>query len=198
MAFKLGMTVDWCMAYLISMTLTLMQGDSGSAKVKNQCWIISTTKQATSIEATAVGHVLPELYFENVYMACRTCCFLQTPSDVQKTGGESDRRGNGMWSPQNSCRWCTIMSLQRSSSETNPGIYISCDWDFWTPYCTKMQGHSIGPEELRWQKAVGLQARSDEDHRLYFRHPSTNLRQKSWERRRRRRIPCRMIQTAGN
>ena len=37
MAFKLGMTVDLCMAYmlmLVSMTLTLMQGHSWSAKVK--------------------------------------------------------------------------------------------------------------------------------------------------------------------
>ena len=31
---------------LVSMNLTLMQGHSGSAKAKNQRWIISTTKQA--------------------------------------------------------------------------------------------------------------------------------------------------------
>ena len=39
MAFKLGMTVDLYMAYmlmLISMNLTLMQGHSGSAKAKTQ------------------------------------------------------------------------------------------------------------------------------------------------------------------
>ena len=37
MAFKLGMTVDVCMAYmltLVSMTFTLMQGHSGSAKAQ--------------------------------------------------------------------------------------------------------------------------------------------------------------------
>ena len=38
-----------CIAYilmLVLMTLTLLQGHSGSAKAKIQCWIISTTKQA--------------------------------------------------------------------------------------------------------------------------------------------------------
>ena len=49
MVFKLGMAADVCMAcmlILVSMTLTLMQGHSGSAKAKHQGWIISTTKQA--------------------------------------------------------------------------------------------------------------------------------------------------------
>ena len=37
MAFKLGKTVDFCMAsMLMSMTLTLMQGHSGSAEANNQ------------------------------------------------------------------------------------------------------------------------------------------------------------------
>ena len=41
---------------LVSMTLTLMQGYSGSAKANIQCWIISTTKQAINITlATTVG-----------------------------------------------------------------------------------------------------------------------------------------------
>ena len=38
MAFTLDMTVDLCMAYmlmLVSTTLTLMQGHSGSANAKN-------------------------------------------------------------------------------------------------------------------------------------------------------------------
>ena len=60
------MTVDLYMAYnilmLVSMTLTLMQGHSGSAKDKNQCWIISTTKQATSI-ALAMYNGRPLFYF---------------------------------------------------------------------------------------------------------------------------------------
>ena len=63
------MTVDLCMAYmlmLVSMSLTLMQGHSGSTKPKNQCWIILTTKQAVSIK-------LPTFFmwkhFENIYMA---------------------------------------------------------------------------------------------------------------------------------
>ena len=69
--FKLGVTVDLWMPYmlmLVSKTLTLMQGYSGSAKAKNQL-------------ATAVGlFFLPylDLDFANVYMACSTCflCFL--------------------------------------------------------------------------------------------------------------------------
>ena len=73
MAFKHGMTVDFCMAYmLMSITLTLMQGHSGSAKAKNRHWIISTTKQAISIKlAPMVGlfFFLGDLDFENVYMA---------------------------------------------------------------------------------------------------------------------------------
>ena len=47
------MTIDLFMAYalmLVWMTLTLMQGHSGSAKAKIQCWILSTTKQATRIK----------------------------------------------------------------------------------------------------------------------------------------------------
>ena len=53
MAFKLGMAVDLCMTYmsmLVSMTLTLTQGHTGSAKAKYQRWIISTTMQAISIK----------------------------------------------------------------------------------------------------------------------------------------------------
>ena len=49
MAFKPGMTVDICMAYMlmdVSMTLTLMQGHIGQAKAKYQRKIITkTTKQ---------------------------------------------------------------------------------------------------------------------------------------------------------
>ena len=58
------MTVDLRMAYkpmLMSITLTLMQGHSGSAKTKNVRWFIVTTtgKQAISIQfATTVGHFL--------------------------------------------------------------------------------------------------------------------------------------------
>ena len=77
--FKLGMTVDLWMPYLlmlVSMTLTLMQGHSGSAKAKNQRCMLSATKQAISIElATTVGHFLLDLDldFANVYMDCLTC-----------------------------------------------------------------------------------------------------------------------------
>ena len=54
MASKLGM----CMAYLLMlMTLILMHGYNGLSKAKIQCWIMLTTRQATSIElAATVGH----------------------------------------------------------------------------------------------------------------------------------------------
>ena len=42
-------------------------------------------------------------------------------------------------------------------------------------------------ESYAGRKAVGLQAKSDEDHILYIRHTSTHPRHKSWERRRRKR-----------
>ena len=61
MVFKLGVTVDLCIVYMlmvVSMTLTLMQGHSGLAEEKSQRWIIWTTKQAISILLSAtVGHV---------------------------------------------------------------------------------------------------------------------------------------------
>ena len=70
MAFKLGMTVDLCMAYLLMLvSMTLIHSHSGSAKAKIQCWIIWTTKQATSIKLITVDHLLSNLDFENVYMA---------------------------------------------------------------------------------------------------------------------------------
>ena len=56
------MTEDLCMVYvlmLVSITLTVLQGHSGSAKTKLQCWSISTTKLSTSIikHATTVAIV---------------------------------------------------------------------------------------------------------------------------------------------
>ena len=45
------------MFILVSMTLTFMQGHNGLAEETIQSWIISTTKQAISIQlAVAVGH----------------------------------------------------------------------------------------------------------------------------------------------
>ena len=74
--FKLGMTVDLYGAYMItlySMTLTLMQGHSGSANVRIQYWIISTTKQAMSIKlATTVGHFMWP-WLRDVYMDWLSC-----------------------------------------------------------------------------------------------------------------------------
>ena len=58
------------MLTLVSISLTVTQDHSGSAKAKNQHWIILTTKQAISIKlATRVGHFLCDLDFENIYMA---------------------------------------------------------------------------------------------------------------------------------
>ena len=77
-AFTRGMTVDSCMADLsaqaVSMNLTLMQGRSGSAMTTIQCLMISTTKQATSIEVVTTARLaflilfVCGLDFENVYM----------------------------------------------------------------------------------------------------------------------------------
>ena len=76
MAFNHGMMVDLYTAYmlmLVSMTLTLMQGHSGSAEGKKFNFrIISTSKQIISVKlATTVGHFLHDLHcdFENIYMA---------------------------------------------------------------------------------------------------------------------------------
>ena len=58
MTFKFGMTVDLCMAYLlilVCMSWTLMHGHSLSSKANIQCWIISSTKQATSMFACYDG-----------------------------------------------------------------------------------------------------------------------------------------------
>ena len=74
--FKLGMTIDLWMAYMLMaalMTLTLMQGHSGSGKAKNQLCMLSATEQTISIKlATRVGHFLRDLDFDfgYVYMAC--------------------------------------------------------------------------------------------------------------------------------
>ena len=73
MAFKLGMTVDLCMAYmlmLVSMTLILMKGHSGSQRQKISIGIISTTKQAITVQlATMVGQFLSDLDYKKVYVA---------------------------------------------------------------------------------------------------------------------------------
>ena len=56
MAVKLGMKVDLCMGMVVSMTLTLLQGHSGSAEEQIQLWIISTTKQTKIKHAAMVGY----------------------------------------------------------------------------------------------------------------------------------------------
>ena len=63
------------MLILVLMTLTLMQGHIGSTKVKIQCWIILTTKQATGIKLTTTeGHFLCDRNFANIYMDWPSCC----------------------------------------------------------------------------------------------------------------------------
>ena len=76
MTFTFGMAVDLCIAHmlvLVSMTLYLMQGHSGPAKVANiQCRIISKTysKQHALHLLTKEGpFLLHDLDFANVYMA---------------------------------------------------------------------------------------------------------------------------------
>ena len=58
--FKLGMTADLrmpCVLMLVWMTLTLMQGHSGSANAQIKSVLLSATKQAISIKlaTTTVG-----------------------------------------------------------------------------------------------------------------------------------------------
>ena len=69
---------------VVLMTLTLMQGHSGSAKENIQLWIISTTKQAIKIKLAAkVGHdkfyfslnpSVPEVsnYSDTISVSCKT------------------------------------------------------------------------------------------------------------------------------
>ena len=72
------MTVYLWMPYmlmLVSITLTMMQGHSGSAKAKNQRCMLSATKQAIRIKlSTTVGlfFFLRDFDLSNVYMACPT------------------------------------------------------------------------------------------------------------------------------
>ena len=59
LTFKLGVTVDLWMPYMLMLvSVTLTQGHSRSAKVKKQkqTWMLSATKEAISIKlATKVG-----------------------------------------------------------------------------------------------------------------------------------------------
>ena len=77
MAFKLGMTVDLCMAYMLfsyQWSWPWCKVTGGRQRQKNQHWIISTTKQVISIKfATTVGHFVCDLDFENVCMAWIPC-----------------------------------------------------------------------------------------------------------------------------
>ena len=74
MAFPLGMAIDmhYHLLMLVSMTLTLMQGHSGSARARIQCWTIPTTVRQTCYNQATV---LRNLDFENVYMAWPSCTF---------------------------------------------------------------------------------------------------------------------------
>ena len=61
---------------LLLMTLTLMQGHSGSAKANNQRRMLSATKQAVSIKPGAKVGIFDldlDIDFANVYMACPSC-----------------------------------------------------------------------------------------------------------------------------
>ena len=78
------MTVVLCMPYelmlvLMILTLTLMQGHSGSAKANNHHCMLSATKQAININGyNTVYYVwvfLHDLDFANEYMARPACLF---------------------------------------------------------------------------------------------------------------------------
>ena len=72
------MTVHLCVPYmlmLILMTLTFVQGHSGSAKAKSRRSMLSAAKQAISIKlAIAVGHFLHDVVLDFANdMACPSC-----------------------------------------------------------------------------------------------------------------------------
>ena len=75
MAFKLGMTVDLCIAYNYAPRFDDLDLDARSQQVRKGKKISfelsrQLSKQAISIKiATTVGHFLSDLEFKNVYMA---------------------------------------------------------------------------------------------------------------------------------
>ena len=75
------------MFMLILMTLTLMQGHSGSAKAENQCCILS--RQLSIKRATTVGHFDVILTFANVYVACPACFYSHEKCECQQKPGNS-------------------------------------------------------------------------------------------------------------
>ena len=94
------MAVDVCyiMPMLDSMTLTTMQGHSGSTKANNQRWIISTTTQAISINTSCNGsQYLRDLDYENGYMAwpsrCWCRCLYPVPRLTKTWKSRSGRPG---------------------------------------------------------------------------------------------------------
>ena len=87
--------------------LTLMQSHSGLAKAKIQCWIISTTKQATSIKlATTVVHFLRDLDFENVYMAWQlvTCAVFFLHTSILNAVRKGTSSSASLWSSRTHAR----------------------------------------------------------------------------------------------
>ena len=97
-AFKPGMTVDLLTPYmliLVSMTLTLMQGHSGSAKAKNQRCMLSAT------EPKHCYNDMPflrdrDLVFANVYTACPACFAFSALESIWKQLSESAQRIKSM------------------------------------------------------------------------------------------------------
>ena len=89
-------------------------------------------------------------------------------------------------SPEDGC-WLISLVGHAGTSVTES---TSSRWTFHSSassggYCSS--GHSICPQGANLaEKLVGLQTRSDQHYRLYFRYPSTNLRQTYKERGRRR------------
>ena len=73
---------------LVQMTLTLMQGHSGSAKAKTQRCMLSATKQLSIKLATTVGHFLLDLDLANVNMACPSRFPFRKMEDRSLEGGK--------------------------------------------------------------------------------------------------------------
>ena len=78
MAFKLGMTVDLCMAYmlmLVSMTLTLIQGHNGSTEENNIKAMAFKLRMTVDLYMTYAHVRFDDLDFENVCKARPSCSF---------------------------------------------------------------------------------------------------------------------------
>ena len=121
------------MLILISMTFTLMQGHSGSAKVKFQCWIMSTTKQATSIKlGEAIIYVMTLQMF--IWLD-PSCLWTEPQTYISQT---SSVHALASWEYYFAVSW--ILQSQNSA------LFCLCE------HCCTVQGVIIDQDDGDWNK----------------------------------------------